>query len=160
MLKVLKRIERPAVHDNYEKNMSDNTFESTIHEGQLSEGAIRLTHAALMTRNLEQAIQFYVDVLGLKLSVEGEDPIREGHQRAMLVDATGVHVIELIEYPELRHASVPGHGAVNHIGFRLPKRSWHTLRSKLDSLGYPYQEIENRLFVRDADAVVLEIEKS
>ena len=122
-------------------------------------GAIRLTHAALMTKNLSEAIQFYIDIVGLKLRVEEEDPIRAGHHRAMLVDVTGADVIELIEYPELQHASIPGHGAINHIGFHLSKRDWHTLRSKLDTLGYPYQEIENKLFLRDKDEVVLEIEK-
>ncbi len=121
-------------------------------------GEIQLTHAALMTKDLQEAIAFYTDVLGLALKVEELDPIRKGHRRAMLVDASGQEVIELIEYPALQHASVPGHGAINHIGFRLPARNWQSLRSRLDTLGYPYQEVENRLFLRDADEVVLEVE--
>lgn len=119
---------------------------------------IRLTHAALMTHDLKKAIDFYTDMLGLSLRVEEEDPIRQGHQRAMLVDGSGHDVIELIEYAELKHASIPGRGAINHVGFALASRNWHSLRSRLDTLGYPYQELEGRLFLRDPDEVVLEIE--
>ena len=138
--------------------MLDNSLPSASNINAPVEGAIRLTHAALMTRSLDKAVTFYADVLGLSLRVEEEDPIRKGHRRAMLVDESGLDVIELIEYPDMQHSSVPGHGAINHIGFRLPERNWHSLRSHLDTLGYPYQEIEGRLFLRDADEVVLEIE--
>ena len=138
--------------------MQHNSFSSDSKPETPITGAIRLTHAALMTRRLDRAVAFYADVLGLSLRVEEEDPIRKGHKRAMLVDVSGMDVIELIEYPNMQHASVPGHGAINHIGFRLPERNWHSLRSHLDTLAYPYQEIEGRLFLRDPDEVVLEIE--
>lgn len=134
------------------KNTSQQSPENT------GAGEIRLTHAALMTQNLKEAITFYTDVLGLQLKIEEQDPIRKGHRRAMLLDSSKREVIELIEYPGLQHASVPGHGAINHIGFQLPARNWQSLRARLDTLGYPYQEIEGRLFLRDADEVVLEVE--
>ena len=137
--------------------MKDLTNSQTPNHNQYSSGVIRLTHAALMTKNLELAVQFYVEVLGLQLRIEEDDPIRAGHHRAMLTDGTGSDVIELIEYADMQHASVPGHGAVNHIGFGLPERNWLSLRSRLDTMGYPYQELESRLFLRDADEVVLEI---
>ena len=128
-------------------------------QGESYAGAtIRLTHAALMTKNLKEAVAFYTNVLGLSLKIEEEDPIRKGHRRALLCDVSGIDVIELIEYTDLQHASVPGHGAINHIGFRLPARNWLSLRSRLDTSGYPYQEVEGRLFIRDADEVVLEVE--
>lgn len=138
--------------------MTDHTQAHTTHEQKDGTASIRLTHAALMTKDLALAIDFYTSVLGLSLRVQEEDPIRTGHQRAMLCDTTGFDVIELIEYPNLQHASVPGHGAINHIGFKLPNRDWLALRSRLDASGYPYQEVEGRLFIRDADAVVLEVE--
>ena len=134
-------------------NSSENNAQQSLGAGE-----IQLTHAALMTQNLKAAIAFYTDVLGLQLKVEEQDPIRKGHRRAMLLDASKHAVIELIEYPSLQHASVPGHGAINHIGFRLPSRNWQSLRSRLDTLGYPYQEVDGRLFLRDADEVVLEVE--
>ena len=136
---------------------TDNTTDAS--KG-LASGAIQLTHAAIVTLNLDRSIAFYTDILGLSLRVREEDPLRKGRQRAMLIDAAGTDIIEVIEFPEMPHASIPGRGAIHHIGFRLPERNWHTLRSHMDTVGYPYKEVEGRLFVRDADSIVLEIEKS
>ena len=137
--------------------MLDKPYSNTS-KNQPVTRTVRLTHAALMTQNLDQAIEFYTSILGLDLRVDEEDPIRTGHRRAMLADRTDTDVIELIEYPNMMHTSVPGRGAVNHIGFSMPERIWHSLRSRLDESGYPYQEIDGRLFLRDPDEVVLEIE--
>jgi len=112
-----------------------------------------------MTTDLEDAISFYVDLLGLQLRTVEEDPVREGRERALLGDGRGHPVVELIEMPEMEHPSVPGRGGVHHIGFRLPDREWHSLRSRLDAADYAYREVKGRLFVRDADGLVLEIEK-
>lgn len=111
-----------------------------------------------MTTELQDAIDFYVDILGLTLRTVEDDPVREGRRRAMLTDAGGHDVVEIIEMPEMAHPSVPGRGGVHHLGFRLPNRKWHSLRSRLDAAEYPYQEVKGRLFVRDADGLVLEIE--
>ena len=112
-----------------------------------------------MTTDLDEATAFYVDLLGLTLRTVEDDPVREGRKRAMLGDGTGQAVVELIEMPEMAHPSVPGRGAIHHIGFSLSSRDWHSLRSRLDAAGHSYQEVKGRLFVRDADGLVLEIEK-
>lgn len=122
--------------------------------------SVQLNHASVMTTDLEEATSFYVDLLGLTLRTVEEDPIREGRQRAMLGDGTGHAVVELIEMPEMAHPSVPGRGAIHHIGFSLSPRDWHALRSRLDATEYSYQEVKGRLFVRDTDGLVLEIEKA
>lgn len=119
---------------------------------------VELDHASIMTTDLETAVSFYTDILGLRLRVVEDDPVREGRQRAMLVDRRGRDVIEIIEMPEMEHPSVPGRGAIHHLGFRLPTDEWQTLRSRMDDAGYSYQEVDGRLFVRDADGLVLEIE--
>ena len=120
---------------------------------------VRLDHAAIMTTQLEHAVAFYTHLLGLTLRVVEDDPIRKGRRRAMLTDVAGHDVVELIEMTEMAHPSIPGRGALHHLGFRLPLPDWHSLRSRLDADGYPYQEIHGRLFVRDADGLVLEIEQ-
>lgn len=120
---------------------------------------LRLDHASVMTTDLEAATDFYVKLLGLTLRTVEDDPVREGRQRAMIGDGRGRAVIELIEMPEMEHPSVPGRGAIHHIGFSLPDRDWHSLRSRLDAADYPYQEVKGRLFVRDTDGLVLEIER-
>jgi glyoxylase I family protein len=121
---------------------------------------VRLDHASIMTTNLDAATDFYVDLLGLTLRTVESDPVREGRQRALLGDGRGRAVIELIEMPEMEHPSVPGRGAIHHVGFRLSDRDWHSLRSRLDAADYEYREVKGRLFVRDHDGLVLEIEKS
>lgn len=120
---------------------------------------LRLDHASIVTTDLGEAAAFYTRVLGLELRVVEEDPIRAGRQRAMLADAAGHDVVELIEMPELAHPTVAGRGALHHLGFRLPERDWHSLRTRLDADGYPYQEVDGHLFVRDADGLILEIEQ-
>ena len=121
---------------------------------------IRLDHAAVMTTDLERAVAFYTDVLGLVVHVIEDDPIRKGRRRAMLYDADGHDVLELIEMREMAHAVIPGRGGLHHLGFRLPPRHWHALRARLDAAGYPYQEVNHCLFIRDADGLVLELEQA
>jgi glyoxylase I family protein len=119
-----------------------------------------LAHAAVMTTDLDAAIDFYVDILGLSLDRTEDDPVREGRQRALLTDGDGREIIEIIEMREMQHPSVPGRGGIHHLGFHLSEEDWHALRARMDAAEYPYQETKGRLFVRDADGLVLEIERS
>jgi glyoxylase I family protein len=137
-----------------------STSESTdAAESTASRRPVRLDHASVMTADLEEAADFYVDILGLALHTVEDDPVREGRRRALLVDGADREVVELIEMPEMAHPSVPGRGGVHHLGFRLPTSDWHALRARMDDAAYPYEEKEGRLFVRDADGLVLEIEQ-
>lgn len=120
---------------------------------------IRLDHAAIMTTQLEAAVDFYTHLMGLTLRVIEDDPIRKGRQRALLVDDAGRDILEIIAMPELAHPAIPGRGGLHHLGFRLPPRDWHSLRARLDASRYHYQEIEGRLFVRDLDGLILEVEQ-
>ena len=122
--------------------------------------SINLTHAAIMTTRLSASVSFYRDILGLELRVVEADPIRTGRRRAMMSDSNGRDILEIIEMSELSHPSIPGRGGIHHIGFTLPAREWHSLRSRMDAEGYGYHEIEGRLFVRDADGLTLEIEQA
>jgi glyoxylase I family protein len=119
---------------------------------------MRLDHAAVMTTSLEESLRFYVELLGLKLRVIEPDPIRKGRRRAILTDDADAEVLELIEMPEMSHPVVPGRGGIHHLGFRLDRRDWHELRSRMDAVAFSYQEVEGRLFVRDRDGLVIEIE--
>ena len=71
-----------------------------------------------MTTQLESAIRFYVEMLGLSLKTIEDDPIREGRQRAMLTDQDGREVLEIIEMQELVHPTIPGRGGLHHLGFQ------------------------------------------
>jgi len=121
--------------------------------------SVSLDHASVMTSDLDESVRFYTEILGLDLRTVEDDPVREGRKRAMLMDGNGHDVVEVIEMPEMAHPSVPGRGGIHHLGFCLPNRDWHSLRSRMDAADYPYQEVKGRLFVRDADGLVLEIER-
>ncbi|WP_263786457.1 VOC family protein [Salinibacter grassmerensis] len=120
---------------------------------------VQLDHASVMTTDLDAAVSFYVDLIGLSLRTVEDDPVRDGRRRALLTDDRGRDVVELIEMEEMKHPTVPGRGGIHHLGFSLPSREWHSLRSRLDAAGHPYEEVKGRLFARDADGLVLEIEK-
>lgn len=122
--------------------------------------SIWLTHAAIMTTRLDASISFYRDILGLTLRVVEDDPIRKGRRRAMMTDSDGRDVVEIIEMTDMTHPSIPGRGGIHHIGFTLPPREWHSLRSRMNAKAYEYQEIEGRLFIRDADGLILEVEQA
>jgi glyoxylase I family protein len=122
--------------------------------------SVQLDHASVMTTDLDGAVSFYVDLIGLSLRTVEDDPVRDGRRRALLTDAQGRDVVELIEMEEMRHPSVPGRGGIHHLGFSLSPREWHSLRSRLDAANRSYEEVKGRLFARDADGLVLEIEKA
>lgn len=122
--------------------------------------SISLTHAAIMTTRLDESVCFYRDILGLTVRCIEADPIRKGRRRAMMADPDGRDVLEIIEMTEMAHPTIPGRGGIHHIGFTLSAREWHSLRSRMDARRYGYQEIEGRLFVRDADGLTLEIEQA
>ncbi len=117
-----------------------------------------LDHASIVTSQLERAVDFYVRYLNLHTFRIENDPIRQGKRRAMLKDARGREVLEIIELPELAHPSIPGRGGLHHLGFRLTREHWQELRSRLEAENYPYQEKAGRLFLRDADGLLLEVE--
>jgi len=137
---------------------SDPSPSSETEQSSSTSFRLHLDHASIMTTDLDEAVSFYVDLLGLECRVVEDDPIREGRRRAMLADDDGKDIVELIEMTEMKHPSVPGRGGIHHLGFSLEKPEWHALRSRLDAAGYPYQEMKGRMFVRDADGLVLEIE--
>ncbi len=144
------------------KGFTDNRNETAGVEGlpgQIQpDTSLWLDHAAIMTAELGPAVDFYADLLGLRVNIVEADPIRKGRRRAMLFDSNGRDVLEIIEMTELRHRVVPGAGAVHHLGFRFPTEDWKALRDRLDDRKYPYEEVSGRLFVRDVDGLVLEIE--
>jgi len=132
--------------------------ETPVRKAEPSHASLWLDHAAIMTAQLQPSIDFYSGLLGLRVHIVEPDPLRKGRRRAMLFDSHGRDVLEIIEMTELAHRVVPGVGAVHHLGFRFPRADWDALRARLDDRGYPYEEVADRLFVRDADGLMLEVE--
>ncbi len=120
--------------------------------------SVWLDHAAVISADLDNAIGFYSDLIGLRVHVVEEDPIREGRRRAMFFDSQGRDVLEIIEMKEFDHGTVVGRGAIHHLGFRFPRADWDALRMRLYERGHHYSSVAGKLFVRDNDGLMLEIE--
>ncbi len=133
---------------------AERVSEQARHEGAVS---LWLDHAAVITVDLTKSIEFYTRIIGLRVHIEEEDPLRRGRRRAMLFDSNGRDVMELIEMPEFRHRTVAGRGSVHHLGFRFPESDWKALVARLDARGHPYQIESDILFLRDADGLLLEV---
>ncbi|MDX1430760.1 MAG: VOC family protein [Rhodothermales bacterium] len=144
--------------DTSETDKAEELRRGSATSADSSAASLWLDHAAIMTADLDPAVNFYTSLLGLRVNIVVPDPIRKGRRRAMLFDSNGRDVLEIIEMKELRHRVVPGAGAVHHLGFRFPTKDWSALRDRLQAREYPYEEVAGRLFVRDVDGLVLEIE--
>jgi len=63
---------------------SDPSPSSETEQSSSTSFRLHLDHASIMTTDLDEAVSFYVDLLGLECRVVEDDPIREGRRRAML----------------------------------------------------------------------------
>ncbi|MDX1741536.1 MAG: VOC family protein, partial [Rhodothermales bacterium] len=79
-----------------------------IDNGAGASVSLWLDHAAVITSDLERSVDFYVRVIGLRVHIQEEDPLRKGRRRAMLFDSNGRDVMELIEMSEFSHKTVAG----------------------------------------------------
>lgn len=123
---------------------------------------IWLHRVRVASRRFDDALAFYAGTLGLTLQTVGLDPARPTRLRALLVDAEGRDVLELVE-ADREPAAEPGDepagpAAVSQLAFCLPRRSWLLLRARLDAQSYPYRHTGEALTLQDADGLVLRVE--
>lgn len=117
---------------------------------------IWLGHVCVTTARFEEALGFYSGLLGLSLRTVERHPLHFDRLRAVLIDAEGQDVIELVEHPPTS-GIVPQPG-LNQLGFRLPRRSWLALRSRLDAHDVPYDLTADALSLDDPDGIRLRVE--
>jgi catechol 2,3-dioxygenase-like lactoylglutathione lyase family enzyme len=113
--------------------------------------AIWLQSVCVRTARFDEALEFYVNVLGLTLGGLGVHPLT-AQPRARMLDAEGHQVFELVEAPE-----DTGRG-IHELAFGMPRRTVTLLRSRLDLQGVEYKEAGGALFLRDVDETLLRIE--
>jgi hypothetical protein len=128
---------------------------------ELAERAIRrpsstiwLHRVRVVTRRFDDALGFYVGTLGLTLRAVDLDPARPAYVRAILIDAEGRDVIELVEADEAGVAD----SRLGELTFCLPRRSWQALRARLETQGSTYQLAGSALLFSDADGLPLRVE--
>ncbi len=118
---------------------------------------IWLGHVCVTTTRFEEALGFYSGMLGLSLRTVERHPLYFDRLRAVLIDAEGQDVIEIVEAHDAMKPET-NDPVVNRIGFRLPLRSWQALRSRLDAHDVPYEQADGSLSLSDPDGILLRIE--
>ncbi len=102
----------------------------------------------VVTPRFEDALGFYSGTLGLSMRTVERHPLHPTRLRAVLIDAEGHDMIELVET-----ASERGESSMNQLSFRLPKRSWYALRARLDTQAVGYTRRANALILHDPDGL-------
>jgi catechol 2,3-dioxygenase-like lactoylglutathione lyase family enzyme len=118
---------------------------------------IWLGHVCVTTTRFEEALGFYSGTLGLSLRTVERHPLHFDRLRAVLIDAEGRDVMELVEASEEAKPETDD-PVVNQLGFRLPRRSWQALRARLETSNVPYEQTHGALALRDPDGIRLRIE--
>ena len=113
--------------------------------------AVWLRSVCVHTARFDQALDFYVNTLGLTLGGLTAHPLT-AQPRARLLDAEGHPVFELVESTDGRTR-----GALE-LTFGMPRRTVTLLRARLDLGGVDYQEAGGTLTLRDVDGARLRIE--
>ena len=115
---------------------------------------IWLGHVCVTTPRFEDALGFYAGTLGLSMRTVERHPVHFDRLRAVMIDAEGRDVLELVEADgESEQAT-----SVSQLGFRLPRRSWHVLRARLDAQNVSYAESHGVLAFQDCDGIELRVE--
>jgi|SRR5690606_35194892 len=114
---------------------------------------IWLGHVCLATPRFEEALGFYAGTLGLSMRTVERHPLHFDRLRAVMIDAEGRDVLELVEAAEGEATR-----SVRQLGFRLPRRAWQLLRARLDAQEVPYEEDDGHLVLHDCDGVMLRVE--
>lgn len=118
---------------------------------------IWLGHICVTTTRFEAALGFYSGTLGLSLRTVERHPLYFDRLRAILTDAEGQDIVEIVEASEGAKSETDD-PVVNQIGFRLPHRMWRALRSRLQSTDVPYEQTGGVLSLRDPDGIRLRVE--
>lgn len=113
--------------------------------------AVWLRSVCVRTARFDEALQFYVNTLGLTLGGVGVHPLT-AQARAQLLDAEGHQVFELVDSDD------DGAQGVHELAFGMPKRTVTLLRSRLDLQNVSYTDAAGSLYFRDMDGTLLRIE--
>ncbi len=111
-----------------------------------------LNHANISTAKLQETIDFFVGVVGLKIGPRPDFPFAG----AWLYAGTQA-VIHLVERPQPRDPE----GALDHISFTAP--DFDDALARLDQLGIPYRwshipsGFGRQCFVKDPNGITIEL---
>ena len=110
-----------------------------------------LQSVCVRTTRFDEALDFYVRILGLTLDGVGVHPLTSA-ARAKMLDAEGNQIFELVE------ATGDAVRGVHELAFGMPRRTWHLLRARLSMHHVNYTEAADSLWLEDVDGTTLRIQ--
>ncbi|WP_257166810.1 VOC family protein [Bradyrhizobium sp. SRS-191] len=115
-----------------------------------------LDHFNIRTRNLQETVRFYEDVLGL----ENGDRPNFAFPGAWMY-SEGRPVVHLVDISPTSEAQKPDSGVVHHVAF--VSRGFAGMKARLESKGMPFDARQVpggelwQIFVRDPNGVMIEL---
>lgn len=123
-----------------------------------------LHHVTVICRDVERSVDFYRNLLGMRLVKQTVNEDDQGARHLFFGDEEGKPgtIVTCLEYPELDEGSV-GRGSTHHFALSVESEEelmgWHAY---LTSRGIPCTEVMDRtyfksLYLRDPDGHIIEL---
>ncbi len=118
-------------------------------------------HLALISLDLERTIQFYVEVIGMRLTkiVTNRDELTSTH---IFLDMGGGNQLAFFDFPQKDTGpAVRGVGSMHHLALKATSEQFQALLAHLDERHLPYSLHGSRekgsVYVRDPDNIQVEV---
>src|SRR5690349_12286946 len=118
-------------------------------------------HLALICSDLATTIQFYTEVLGMRLTkvVANRDEPTSTH---IFLDMGGGNQLAFFDFPEKGPArTVRGIGSMHHVALKATPEQMHAILSRLDERHISYSmhgtPVAGSIYVRDPDEILIEL---
>ena len=114
-------------------------------EAPKSEETQGLRHIALKTRDIATTERFYIDVIAFP------------HRGMIFLKTPGGD--DLLNFVATRKPFDPEAGGLEHLGIRVPRKSWRKLQESLDRAGVPIKGRRGRsaVYVQDPNGYTVEL---
>ena len=115
-----------------------------------------VNHVAVISADLERAVRFYRDVLGMALTsvTANRDEPRSTHINIALGRGT---MLSLFDFPNVKGQAVQGTGGLMHLALWLPRERLARIEAALNEHQVPHQRIHDSIYFKDPDGMTLEL---
>ena len=118
-------------------------------------------HLALICSDIERTIDFYTEVMGMRLTriVPNRDDPTSTH---IFLDMGGGNLLAFFDFPEHGPApAVRGIGAMHHVALKATQNDYRALLERLQAKGVQHSVHGSRdagsVYLRDPDNILLEV---
>ncbi len=118
-------------------------------------------HLALICSDMDSTIQFYTEVLGMRLAkvIQNRDDPTSTH---IFLDMGGGNMMAFFDFPEHSQDAVKrGIGAMHHVALKAEPAQYHALLARLKKTDVTYSlhgtEELGSVYMRDPDNILVEV---